>query len=206
MNNLTQTTKETPSSGIEQFIDTFRKDFGFSAIDIAPLLTPVENYIFKSRQYYSMQFSDTAFLLQAKTEPNKNFLYPEEGFECSDTNNYTCWRPAKFLTDENFMGQLLGPHLPVVMEIMYHSILRAKPMDYKRFEQLDLYKKHLESIMGIFPYDIDDTKRIHSMGEYIPGQNKTMIYFPVFSTEDPIRWNEETSLSTLTAADITEKD
>ena len=35
---------------------------------------------------------------------------------------------APFLLKKNFLGEILNPHLHVVMEIMYHNMLKAGPL------------------------------------------------------------------------------
>ena len=94
------------------------KDLKVSPLDVAPILTPVEDYL--TGKKYSQQFRWTV----AEHMWNKG----QEPLVIEGVKQKFASSPPDFLKEKNYFGKVLGKHFEFIMEVMYHSILRPGPL------------------------------------------------------------------------------
>ena len=145
-------------------------NLGISALDLAPLLTPVKDYL--SQRKYPKQFKYSAAKQMWKTQApqiqqnGKYLQFPSA--------------PANFLKNEefkNYLGKILGPHLKVVMEVMYHCMLRAGKMrnDWMLHE---MYAGKWSSVLNNFPYELSNQHFLLDIKKYIG--KESVPYMPIY--------------------------
>ena len=94
---------------------TKNASFPISALDVPALLAPVPNYIYPRN--FQEQFPESIGQLIRDTEPDY--------FEAVDILTTTTFVDyPKLLNMPNYIGKLLGQHISLIMEIMFHSTLR----------------------------------------------------------------------------------
>lgn len=143
--------------------DIFNRFFGsranVSIADIAPILTPAKNYIDDRR--YSIMFRHTVFTQASQTQYLGGSQY-----------SYLDQIP-KFLLKKNYFGQLFSSNLAQVMEIMYHSTLRAGSFRDEWMKESKLYPGGVQRLVP-FPL-INSTLFYPKVEDY---QRETLSYSP----------------------------
>ena len=143
-------------------------NLGVSALDIAPMLTPVKDYI--TQRKYPKQFKYTAAQQMWKTQ--------EPGLQNGKYLQYPN-KPANFLKDgqfKNYLGKLLGPHLEVVMEVMYHCMLRTGDIR-ENWMHHKLYDGKWGGILQ-FPFNLSSQHFVVDVQKYI-GKNSPP-FMPIY--------------------------
>lgn len=137
------------------YVDLFNKLFNSNAnvslADIAPILTPMPNYVDDRR--YSVMFRHTAHTQAVQTQGLSG-----------PTFSYLDQLPT-FLTKTNYFGKLFGANMLQVMEVMYHNSLRVGRFRDNWFRHPDLYSRHrLEELLP-FQLGLDDNVTMHAKVE-----------------------------------------
>ena len=145
-----------------------------SALDIAPILTSAKSYLTGKRG--SQQFRFTVAQHMWKTEPEKfetSKMYIEEG----NITTVAAFpdNPPSFLNRHNYFGELMTPHLLVVMEVMHHCILRAAPLR-ENWMHHSMYEGKWSQLLP-FAYNLNSQQFHLKMSDYI--KKDSLSYMPI---------------------------
>ena len=137
-----------------------------SALDIAPILTPVksyENYLASYPKQFKFTMAQHMWSSGQEAGSKDKFskIYPK--------------RAPNFLSKINYFGDLLGEHLELVMEVMYHSILRAAPLR-ENWSENSVYQGALKEALIFQQRKHDDFYTIKMM-DFI--SNASFSYMPI---------------------------
>lgn len=151
-------------------------DFDFNPFDISAILAPVPDYF--AYQKYIRQFAFTVKRLQSKYSA----LRGDEKQQSHNLvlNDSTAGLPQVLLIP-NYFGQLLGPHLLHVMEVMYHCILRTTALDKARFLRLDRLYPNLTQALG---YPTDFSPAVPFVPDWLEQTLKTRIPYTILGPHD----------------------
>ena len=145
-----------------------------SVYDIPAILEPVQD--FKKVPYANM-FDGTAYFHVLRTEPDYSFVETVR-FSKADAYVQANQTTPILYSMKNYFGELLGPHLKAVMEVMFHGMLKPRGIYSERYQDPKL--QDLYSNMGEFlQYELDD-----NIDNYAPlwkdykAHNKTPYYYP----------------------------
>jgi hypothetical protein len=112
---------------------------GINPFDMPAILSPVPRYA--AHQKYPRQFTNTA------GEQHKRWLKSHTQDQLEAWTNDVDQKAWPFFYEPNFLGKVLGPNLIQVMEVMFHCMLRSKPLIRRRFKQKTRLYGDLPNIM-----------------------------------------------------------
>ena len=96
---------------------------------------------------------------------------------------------APFLSEKNYLGKLLSPHIYVVMEIMYHNMLKAGPVRHQFTETFPEYYEFMKSSPKP-KYGFNTLYQIN-ISDYL-GQNNKLSYRPhVIYSPSPLCYDSQ---------------